>query len=564
MKKRKRKTVKKFIFFVFIFIIIAVLLLGYLKRDFFLNIIYKTQNKENIITEICKDIDFECETVDIDSNGDIVKIDYITPGLDDYLLKTVIYSLKSSKVLFKNDFGTADFSSGILNNGFYVAKSSSKTVDIFDANGKKLKTVKIPTENIISNIAVDLAAENICYSQIDSASIYLYNIASNTNKKMCDYSDYLSYNGYDANTFYFANTSNGYLSINTLTEKTVKKTFDNSLRILSPYGCLIQNDTEYEIYKGEKTLGNLVTNKIDEIAIEMSPDRLFTVASDEKGDILTVYSFNSNKFAEQSFDKPIYKVCDLQNGYVAVATKTQNNTPSIYLLNLNLLDWNTSNSEIEQTPKDTANSVSSEDIKTKSKILQNVPVISQFPDFPTGCESVSAVIAMRYAGSDITVDKFVDEYLPKSSEFYFENGNKYGPDPYLTFIGSPKSSNSYGCMAPVIESAMKSYYGNQKNVFNLTGTSLEELCADYIDNGIPCLTWVSINMIEPYYSRNWTLPNGENFRWLANEHCMVLIGYDDDNYYFSDPYNASVVSYGKSLCEQRYKSFGNQAIAITD
>ncbi len=311
-------------------------------------------------------------------------------------------------------------------------------------------------------------------------------------------------------------------------------------------------------------MGSVTANKIDEIAIEMSPDRIFTVASDEKGDILSVYAFNTNKFAEQSFDKPIYKVCDLQNGYAAVATKTQNNTPSIYLLNLNLLDWNTLNSENEQTPKDTVNSVSTEEIKTKSKILQDVPVISQFPDFSTGCESVSAVIAMQYAGSDITVDEFADEYLPKSSEFYFENGKKYGPDPYLTFIGSPKSSNSYGCMAPVIENAMKSYYGNQKNILNLTGTSLEKLCADYIDNGIPCLTWVSINMIEPYYSRNWTLPSGENFRWLANEHCMVLIGYDDDNYYFSDPYNASVVSYGKSICEQRYKSFGYQAIAITD
>lgn len=564
MKKRKNRKGKKAAFIVFIFIIIVVLLLGYFNRDFFLNIIYKTQNKENVITEICKDIDFECETIDINSNGDIIKIDYITPGLDDYSLKTVIYSLKSSKVLFENDFGTADFSSGILNDGFYVAKLSSKSVDIFDNNGQKLKTVEIPTESTVSNIALDLTADNICYSQIDNAIICLYNTTSNTSKKMCDYSDYLSYNGYDANTFYFANGSNGYLSVNTLTEKAVKKTFDNSLRILSPYGCLIQNDTEYEIYKGEKTIGSITTNKIDEIAIEMSPDRIFTVASDEKGDILSVYAFNTNKFAEQTFDKPIYKVCDLQNGYAAVATKTQNNTPSIYLLNLNLLDWNTLNSENEQTPKDTVNSVSTEEIKTKSKILQGVPVISQFPDFPTGCESVSAVIAMQYAGSDITIDEFVDEYLPKSSEFYFENGKKYGPDPYLTFIGSPKSSNSYGCMAPVIESAMKSYYGNQKNILNLTGTSLEKLCADYIDNGIPCLTWVSINMIEPYYSRNWTLPNGENFRWLANEHCMVLIGYDDDSYYFSDPYNASVVSYGKSICEQRYKSFGYQAIAITD
>ena len=29
-------------------------------------------------------------------------------------------------------------------------------------------------------------------------------------------------------------------------------------------------------------------------------------------------------------------------------------------------------------------------------------------DYPTGCESVSAVMALQYAGVDITVDTFID------------------------------------------------------------------------------------------------------------------------------------------------------------
>ena len=43
--------------------------------------------------------------------------------------------------------------------------------------------------------------------------------------------------------------------------------------------------------------------------------------------------------------------------------------------------------------------------------LLNVPYINQRMDYPTGCESVSAVMALQYAGVDITVDTFIDDCL---------------------------------------------------------------------------------------------------------------------------------------------------------
>ena len=117
-------------------------------------------------------------------------------------------------------------------------------------------------------------------------------------------------------------------------------------------------------------------------------------------------------------------------------------------------------------------------------------------------------------------------------------------------------------MAPVIVKALKKYYGNNNYVINATGKSLEEIKKLYIDAGYPVLVWVSINMIDTYYTSSWYLENGEQYKWLANEHCMVLIGYDNDYYYFVDPYKGSEVMYKKNITEKRYKELGMQAVVI--
>ena len=156
----------------------------------------------------------------------------------------------------------------------------------------------------------------------------------------------------------------------------------------------------------------------------------------------------------------------------------------------------------------------------------------------------------------------MDKYLDKNSHFYNENGKRYGPDPYKVFVGSPRSTASYGCMAPVIENAVKKIVGSRLTVENKTGYTLPMLCKDYIDKGIPCVVWVSIGMLATYKSASWTLEDGSTYYFPANEHCMVLIGYSDTHYYFSDPYRGAHVKYSRSISEQRYEELGRQALVV--
>ena len=93
-------------------------------------------------------------------------------------------------------------------------------------------------------------------------------------------------------------------------------------------------------------------------------------------------------------------------------------------------------------------------IIANSKVLIKVPYIDQTKKWPTGCESVSTVMALHYLKVKISVDEFIQKYLQKS-KIQFKNNKMYAGDPRKVFVGSPYDKNSYGCYAPVIINALK-------------------------------------------------------------------------------------------------------------
>ena len=82
--------------------------------------------------------------------------------------------------------------------------------------------------------------------------------------------------------------------------------------------------------------------------------------------------------------------------------------------------------------------------------------------------------------------------------------------------------------------------------------------------GMPVILWACINMREPITGPQWKLKDsGEVFTWISNEHCMLLVGYDEEGYYFNDPYeNNGVIRYPKEIVEDRYKAQHMQAVAV--
>lgn len=190
-----------------------------------------------------------------------------------------------------------------------------------------------------------------------------------------------------------------------------------------------------------------------------------------------------------------------------------------------------------------------------------VPYIDQSERWPTGCESVSAVMALNYLGVGISPDDFIDGCLDTAG-FETRGGVLYGPDPNEAFVGSPYDADSFGCYAPVIKKALKKALPDGYVVDDLTGAPMETLVRDYIDRDIPVIFWATINMLDPYDGSSWTLDSGEKFTWRCNEHCLLLVGYDDDNYIFSDPWdNRGVTRIEKALAEKRHGEMYSMALA---
>lgn len=203
----------------------------------------------------------------------------------------------------------------------------------------------------------------------------------------------------------------------------------------------------------------------------------------------------------------------------------------------------------------------------KNKTVLQVPYLSQKGILPNGCEAVSATMLLHYVGDTVTSIDFVDRYLDCEATWTKDN-TRYGPDPSKAYAGNPRTAQGgFGCFSPVIERALtraiEAFDSGQYEVLNLGGISLKELEA-YIDKGIPAAIWATIGMQEVPFYYEWISPDdGLTYRYPAREHCLVLVGYDDDRYYFNDPYNSNgLVSYSKATAEKRYETLGRQAVVI--
>lgn len=190
-------------------------------------------------------------------------------------------------------------------------------------------------------------------------------------------------------------------------------------------------------------------------------------------------------------------------------------------------------------------------------IINDINCILQYPELPTGCEATALDIVLQYYGNNIDKCDLADNYLPKC-----EVGTDF---PYNAFLGNPRNSHSYGCYAPVIVQTANNYFDSNNitgyNVTDVSGALLEDLY-EFICRDIPVIIWATMYMGEVHNTTTWNI-NGENFTWKANEHCMVLYGYNknDNTLFILDPL-VGATKYNKTIFEDRFVKMGKQAVII--
>lgn len=204
---------------------------------------------------------------------------------------------------------------------------------------------------------------------------------------------------------------------------------------------------------------------------------------------------------------------------------------------------------------------------SRTKNMISIQGISQ-EGIPTGCESVSTVALLQYFGIDIDIAEFIEDYLP-CQDFYYQNGELYGANPHEAFAGDPYKKTSLGCYPEVILKALYKMKSREFDNFetldfaNVSGFELDDLATQYLNNSIPFLLWITIDLKEPAPGMQYYLEDGSIYTWMKHEHCVVLCGYDEENYYFMDPLaDGEIVERDKELVELRYEQLGKYALVM--
>lgn len=201
----------------------------------------------------------------------------------------------------------------------------------------------------------------------------------------------------------------------------------------------------------------------------------------------------------------------------------------------------------------------------------NVPMVSQLPDYPTGCEAASATMLLKYYGYNVSLQEMVNA-IPRE-DLYSENGRVYGPSIYEKFVGDPTQTYTserpgYGAFSPVITKSINSVLRSKNgkhSAKNITGCSLSALFKN-IDSGNPVIVWATSKMRTPQYVNSWYIknPGGEDiyFEYPRGTHVTVLCGYDSEYVYIADPYYG-YAKYTVSQFADKWNLLGNQAIVLS-
>ena len=212
----------------------------------------------------------------------------------------------------------------------------------------------------------------------------------------------------------------------------------------------------------------------------------------------------------------------------------------------------------------------------RESVLLTVQSVCQYsqPALPTGCECAALTTLLKHCGFGVTKNEIASKYLKKipfvSKKVKGKKGETvlYGADPNEAFPGDPQDENSYGCYAKPLVDAANKYLETQETTLrakDLTGKKLSALYK-YVNNGTPIVVWATNGLKASKKTDSWVTTEGKEITWLYNEHCLVLVGYDEKKkiVYCADPSKRETQpqKYDAKLFEKRFKEQGSHAVII--
>lgn len=180
--------------------------------------------------------------------------------------------------------------------------------------------------------------------------------------------------------------------------------------------------------------------------------------------------------------------------------------------------------------------------------------IYQNPELPSGCESVALTMVLNYYGFSLDKTCIADEYLIYSDDNFV-----------MGFKGNPYKSGGGGAYAPSIANTANRFFIEQESklrAVNVSGLELEELYP-FIAGGTPVMVWSTIDLKEPKPTGAIYRYGVFEYRWVTNEHCVVLAGYDlTSNELIVYDSLSGIVTYDTEKFKEIYDKMWKMAVII--
>lgn len=190
--------------------------------------------------------------------------------------------------------------------------------------------------------------------------------------------------------------------------------------------------------------------------------------------------------------------------------------------------------------------------------IRDVPLLAQMPELPTGCEVTSLAMLLQYEG--VAVEKEdVAKHLPRVEVPSYEEEGMVGGDPNDGFVGDPFSDEGYGVYHAPIAALLNDYMPGRAE--DLSGQDFEAVLRAVGENR-PVVIWISMDLADVTTAYEWQVPSGGEIQWNVPEHCVLLIGYDEQTVTVHDPYSGAQVQYDRDRFVQVWQAMGAQAVTV--
>ena len=197
--------------------------------------------------------------------------------------------------------------------------------------------------------------------------------------------------------------------------------------------------------------------------------------------------------------------------------------------------------------------------------LEQIVTIPQRPELPRGCE-VTALSILLHNYMDDAPSKMLLAYQLKTSNqtYRIEDGFVHFSDMHLEFSGSMSDTSKPGLgvyIKPIQELAEK-YVSNRAKA--VSGLDFEQMLG-IVASGRPVLV-ITPNRYQEVLDHSkevWKTPSGY-MEVTYQEHSVVVMGFDENRVYYSDPSKGIIDSKPKEEFRRGWESMGSQAMIIVD